>query len=81
LLVSLGKMGVDPTLHAPAAHLASLLACRDQVVKAWSPSAPHLEKMITQSVALLNSNLSSAVASSESRLKVGLQTIGALRKD
>jgi hypothetical protein len=51
----------DPTLHAPAAHLASLLACRDQVVKAWSPSAPHLEKMITQSVALLNSNLSSAV--------------------
>ena len=53
----------DPTLHAPAAHLASLLACREQVVKAWSPSLPHLEKMIAKSVALLNSNLSSAVTS------------------
>lgn len=53
----------DPTLHAPAAHLASLLACREQVVKAWPPALPHLEKMITKSVALLNSNLTSAVTS------------------
>ena len=53
----------DPSLHAPAAHLASLLACREQVVKAWSPAKPILEKMIAESVALLNSKLSSAVTS------------------
>jgi hypothetical protein len=53
----------DPTLHAPAAHLASLLACRRQVVEAWPGARSHLEEMITQSVALINSHISSAVTS------------------
>jgi hypothetical protein len=53
----------DPTLHAPAAHLASLLACREQVVAAWPPAQAHLEKMISEAVALFNSKLSSAVTS------------------
>jgi hypothetical protein len=61
----------DPKLHAPAAHLASLLACREQVLKAWPTSQPHLEKMINESVALLNSNLSSAVTS----VKVDSKTV------
>lgn len=53
----------DPTLHAPAAHLASLLACRDQVIAAWPPAQVPLEKMIAEAVALFNSKLSSAVTS------------------
>ena len=53
----------DPSLHAAAANLASLLACREQVHKAWKSSEPFMEKMIAEAVALLNSTLSSAVTS------------------
>jgi hypothetical protein len=61
----------DPALHAPAAHLASLLACREQVIAAWPPAQPHMEKMIAEAVALFNSKLSSAVTS----VKVDSKTV------
>jgi len=58
-----GQQMRDPTLHAPAANLASLLACREQVLKAWPLAQSSMEEMIAEAVALLNSKLSSAVTS------------------
>src|SRR5690606_2341373 len=62
-----------PTLHAPAAHLDSLLACREQVLTTWLPAQTYLERMISEAVALFNSNISSAVTSVKIDTKMAIK--------